>query len=448
MLITNNTGVVYGKAIGGLIRGGDRFWNLERVEIYNNLVTGSITQMDKQDSRVPESFRQSHNLAKIDPAEYFVDPDGADFRLADGAKAIDAGKTVPPYTDGFVGDAPDIGALEHGGEDWTKTVGADRQIVNAPTGLSGKANADGTIDLTWTDNADNELGYVVEVGYRVGYWCKAYEFITIGRTEPDATSFHGLVPLPMQTVFVRVRTDRSYYSNTITLNAGQAKKTITFDSARGYEPGPIDSQDNWDIVEGGRGRVDGLPKGEKGLVLFETPWAQVVKHGEDDQVLAITGREHKMSIAYLGNIHTLLEGFDPDKSTVKVSLRIAQKATSDSDKNAVQIKIGNLGYWQGPGGGVGDIVLSKDGQLKWGWRTFATLSDYAKPGEFAEVSMHIDFSSNKVENITVGGKAIDATFDTKFSPTSFAHALWQIQSDVDDADHAVMLDDLSIELVE
>jgi hypothetical protein len=31
---------------------------------------------------------------------------------------VDAGAVVPPYTDGFVGAAPDIGAYELGGEHW------------------------------------------------------------------------------------------------------------------------------------------------------------------------------------------------------------------------------------------------------------------------------------------------------------------------------------------
>ena len=35
-----------------------------------------------------------------------------------GSPLVDAGAVVPPYTDGFVGKAPDIGAYELGGEKW------------------------------------------------------------------------------------------------------------------------------------------------------------------------------------------------------------------------------------------------------------------------------------------------------------------------------------------
>jgi len=39
---------------------------------------------------------------------------GLDFRLQDGAQAIDAGTVVPNINDGFNGRAPDLGAIEHG----------------------------------------------------------------------------------------------------------------------------------------------------------------------------------------------------------------------------------------------------------------------------------------------------------------------------------------------
>ena len=53
---------------------------------------------------------------KTDPM--LVDPENNDFRPAQGSPLIDAGVVYPPYTDGFVGSAPDIGAYEYGGEKW------------------------------------------------------------------------------------------------------------------------------------------------------------------------------------------------------------------------------------------------------------------------------------------------------------------------------------------
>ena len=46
------------------------------------------------------------------------DPDNFDFRPLEGSSLIDAGKVMPGLTDHFEGQAPDIGAYEHGGINW------------------------------------------------------------------------------------------------------------------------------------------------------------------------------------------------------------------------------------------------------------------------------------------------------------------------------------------
>jgi hypothetical protein len=48
----------------------------------------------------------------------FVDRKNGDYRLGTGSPAIDAGEMLPPWTDGFAGKAPDLGALESGKEPW------------------------------------------------------------------------------------------------------------------------------------------------------------------------------------------------------------------------------------------------------------------------------------------------------------------------------------------
>lgn len=42
------------------------------------------------------------------------DARGLDFNFKDGSVAVDAGVAIPNITDGFNGDAPDLGALEFG----------------------------------------------------------------------------------------------------------------------------------------------------------------------------------------------------------------------------------------------------------------------------------------------------------------------------------------------
>lgn len=57
---------------------------------------------------------------------------GFDFVPGNNSKLVNAGAIVPPFTDGYVGAAPDIGAYELGGLEWTAGVS-----WAAPTDLDG-----------------------------------------------------------------------------------------------------------------------------------------------------------------------------------------------------------------------------------------------------------------------------------------------------------------------
>ena len=82
--------------------------------------------------------------------------------------SIDAGVPIAGINDGFVGSAPDLGAYEYGGTDWT--AGSDitpdfSELLPpplAPSGLSAIALSATKIELTWTDNANNENGFEIE----------------------------------------------------------------------------------------------------------------------------------------------------------------------------------------------------------------------------------------------------------------------------------------------
>ncbi|MFC4600797.1 right-handed parallel beta-helix repeat-containing protein [Cohnella hongkongensis] len=58
----------------------------------------------------------------------FADPGAGDYRLTAGSTAVNAGAMVPGITDGFAGVAPDAGAYEYGGADWT----AGHDFANPP----------------------------------------------------------------------------------------------------------------------------------------------------------------------------------------------------------------------------------------------------------------------------------------------------------------------------
>ncbi len=62
---------------------------------------------------VPPGGKASNNL----PGR-LADPDGFDFRPAEGSALIDAGRIIPTVNDGYRGAAPDVGAYEYGAEPW------------------------------------------------------------------------------------------------------------------------------------------------------------------------------------------------------------------------------------------------------------------------------------------------------------------------------------------
>jgi hypothetical protein len=58
-----------------------------------------------------DSFMNVSMPDKSDPQRLYK-PDGFDFRLRSGSRAIDAGVALPTINDDFTGKAPDIGAYE------------------------------------------------------------------------------------------------------------------------------------------------------------------------------------------------------------------------------------------------------------------------------------------------------------------------------------------------
>lgn len=78
--------------------------------IFNNIFTTAFT--------LPGTQTEGNNIKSgTDPL--FVSPSSYNFRLQSTSPAIDAGVVIPRITDGYVGSAPDIGAYEYGGTDWT-----------------------------------------------------------------------------------------------------------------------------------------------------------------------------------------------------------------------------------------------------------------------------------------------------------------------------------------
>jgi hypothetical protein len=102
---TNN--LIYNNTYAGGIHGGGTD---PGVQIINNIFTGAI--------KIGTGAKLSNNLVRpADPK--FVDPAGGNYQLQAGSPAIDMGAMLPPYTDGYKGSAPDLGAFELGAPPWS-----------------------------------------------------------------------------------------------------------------------------------------------------------------------------------------------------------------------------------------------------------------------------------------------------------------------------------------
>ncbi|MHC4565477.1 MAG: right-handed parallel beta-helix repeat-containing protein [Planctomycetota bacterium] len=80
---------------------------------YARVISGTFSWQKQADAPLG---RVENNCGGKDPM--LVDPAGRDFRPRAGSPLIDAGKVLTPVTDGYGGDAPDIGAYEYGGKRW------------------------------------------------------------------------------------------------------------------------------------------------------------------------------------------------------------------------------------------------------------------------------------------------------------------------------------------
>ncbi len=83
--------------------------------VFNN-VTGLIRAEHKKSTPLVNASNVVHNQLNYSPD--LKDIKNFDFRPVDNSTLIDGGIAMPGLTDHFEGDAPDIGAYEHGGVNW------------------------------------------------------------------------------------------------------------------------------------------------------------------------------------------------------------------------------------------------------------------------------------------------------------------------------------------
>ena len=140
--------------------------------VYNNTLAGTNTSIDTSSNssmpgttfknniftntvKIAGNASEGNNLYSDDDAR-FADAGDGDFTLKSSSPAIDEGATLSPYTNGYAGDAPDIGALEYGKSAFRSgaNLSIRTPVVPAPArppgnggsnpGSGGGSNAGGT----------------------------------------------------------------------------------------------------------------------------------------------------------------------------------------------------------------------------------------------------------------------------------------------------------------
>ena len=144
----NNTAVAFSYSLwGGYSNGGQA-----GSEVRNNLFNAAVTNYTEA--------AVSNNL-NGNTAPLFVSTNGLDFRVQSDSPAIDAGLTLPHYTDGYSGTAPDIGAFEYGQAPWTAGSALAAAPPAGPTELAAAFTSNGVF-LTWKNNTVSERPLVLD----------------------------------------------------------------------------------------------------------------------------------------------------------------------------------------------------------------------------------------------------------------------------------------------
>ncbi|RED95947.1 right-handed parallel beta-helix repeat-containing protein [Marinoscillum furvescens] len=141
----------------------------------NGYTMDSVVIINNYASAGPWIGTAIHAKNTINASDPFTNLANFDFVPASGSYLVDAGTTIPGYTDGYSGSAPDIGAYERGGvkwipgADWTPaddTPTGTVTFVNAPTSVV--TGADLLVEVNYT--ASTSLEVVAIVDSPTGTW--------------------------------------------------------------------------------------------------------------------------------------------------------------------------------------------------------------------------------------------------------------------------------------
>lgn len=122
--------------------------------ITRNNAINTLTGSNNKGEIIPIHGVHDHNWVGLelgkDVKDQLRDPDNFDFRPKSGSELIDRGMVVAGVTDGYMGDAPDIGAYEFGDVNYW-IPGRQMSGASFPIPLNGGKTHTSLVDLIWLE---------------------------------------------------------------------------------------------------------------------------------------------------------------------------------------------------------------------------------------------------------------------------------------------------------
>ncbi|MBD3240943.1 MAG: hypothetical protein GF331_10195 [Chitinivibrionales bacterium] len=115
------------------IRVWARDGSLKDVRFYNNVFDSRMK--NKYDQQYQAfTFTNNMDISPADLSSYFVDAAANDFTPKESSPLIDAGREIEPFTNGYAGSSPDIGAFEYGKLPWRSGATIDMPTFEEEAG--------------------------------------------------------------------------------------------------------------------------------------------------------------------------------------------------------------------------------------------------------------------------------------------------------------------------
>ena len=147
---------LFNNTIGGWVGYGG-VTDSTNAELKNNIIFGPVNTK-------PDGVVASNNINRFDEPS-IVSREQENYQLRSTSSAINAGVVLAPYTDGFVGVAPDIGCFEFGVAPWVAgALARSLDLSNLSVNVGVVENGKVTIKITIPESRRLPAGSKVKIG--------------------------------------------------------------------------------------------------------------------------------------------------------------------------------------------------------------------------------------------------------------------------------------------